>query len=75
MTKEAVFTMKLEPALRAEFVSAAVAAHRPASQVVRELMREFILRQREVQGYDDFLRRKGEAARTLLRAEPRRSLS
>jgi len=68
MAKEAVFTMKLEPALRAEFVSAAIAAHRPASQVVRELMREFIKRQHDMQGYDDFFRRKGEAARTSLRA-------
>ncbi|MEI7432323.1 MAG: antitoxin of toxin-antitoxin stability system, partial [Betaproteobacteria bacterium] len=68
MTKKAVFTMKLEPALRAEFLAVAIAAHRPASQVVRELMREFIQRQREVQGYDEFLRRKGEAARLSLRA-------
>ena len=45
MSKEAVFTMKLEPELRAEFM--AEAAHRPASQVLRELMREFVQRQRE----------------------------
>lgn len=42
MSKEAVFTMKLEPQLRAEFMAEAEAAHRPASQVLRELMREFI---------------------------------
>jgi predicted transcriptional regulator len=41
MSKEAVFTMKLEPELRAEFMAEAEAAHRPASQVLRELMREF----------------------------------
>jgi len=68
MPKEAVFTMKLEPALRAEFVAEAEAAHRPASQVVRELMREFVLRQREARGYDEFLRRKVEAGRTSMRA-------
>lgn len=45
MSKEAVFTMKLEPELRSEFMAAAEAAHRPASQVLRELMREFIRRQ------------------------------
>jgi len=67
MPKEAVFTMKLEPALRAEFVAEAEAAHRPASQVVRELMREFVLRQREARGYDEFLRRKVEAGRTSMR--------
>ena len=47
MSKQAVFTMKLEPELRAEFMAAAAAAHRPASQVLRELMREFVQRQRE----------------------------
>jgi hypothetical protein len=47
MSKQAVFTMKLEPELRAEFMAEAEAAHRPASQVLRELMREFVQRQRE----------------------------
>ncbi len=47
MPKEAVFTMKLESDLRADFVAEAEAARRPASQVLRELMRDFIQRQRE----------------------------
>jgi len=68
MPKEAVFTMKLEPTLRAEFIAEAEAAHRPASQVVRELMREFVQRQREAREYDEFLRRKVEAGRTSMRA-------
>lgn len=67
MTKEAVFTMKLEPELRAAFMAEAEAAHRPASQVMRELMREFIQRQREVREYDEFLRRKVEAGRASMR--------
>jgi len=46
MSKEAVFTMKLEPELRDAFMAEAQASHRPASQVVRELMREFVDRQR-----------------------------
>ena len=41
MTKEAVFTMKIEPDLREEFMAEAQALDRPASQVVRDLMREF----------------------------------
>ena len=45
MSKEAVFTMKLEPELRAEFMAEAEAAHRPASQILRDLMREFVQRQ------------------------------
>lgn len=68
MSKEAVFTMKLEPELRAEFMAEAAAAHRPASQVLRELMREFVQRQREAREYDAFLRRKVEAGRTSMRA-------
>ena len=68
MAKEAVFTMKLEPELRAEFMAAAEAAHRPASQVVRELMREFVQRQREAREYDEFLHRKVESGRAAMRA-------
>ncbi len=68
MPKEAVFTMKLEPELRDQFMAEAEAAHRPASQVVRELMREFVQRQREAREHDEFLRRKVEVARSSLRA-------
>ncbi len=67
MTKQAVFTMKLEHDLRADFMAEAEAAHRPASQVIRELMREYVLRQREAREYDEFLRRKVEAGRGSLR--------
>ena len=67
MSKEAVFTMKLEPELRDEFMAEAEAAHRPASQVLRELMREFVQRQRAAREYDEFLRRKVEAGRASKR--------
>jgi predicted transcriptional regulator len=73
MSKEAVFTMKLEPELRAAFMAEAEAAHRPASQVLRELMREFVQRQREVREYDEFLRSKVEAGRASMRAGRGRS--
>ena len=68
MPKEAVFTMKIEPELRDEFMAEAQAADRPASQIVRELMRDFVKRQREAREYDDFLRRKVEIARAQKRA-------
>ncbi len=68
MSKAAVFTMKLEPELRDEFMAEAEAAHRPASQVLRELMREFVRRQREAREYDEFLNRKVEAARVSMQA-------
>ncbi|CAG1004580.1 hypothetical protein MTYP_03184 [Methylophilaceae bacterium] len=68
MSKDAVFTMKLEPELRAEFMAEAEAVHRPASQVLRDLMREFVQRQRETREYDEFLRNKVEAGRSSMRA-------
>lgn len=67
MPKAAVFTMKLEPDLRAEFMAAAEASHRPASQVVREMMREFVQRQQEQRDHSAFLRRKVDAARASVR--------
>lgn len=68
MSKEAVFTMKLEAELRDAFMAEAAAAHRPASQIVRELMREYVQSQREAREYDEFLRRKIEVARAQRRA-------
>lgn len=73
MTKEAVFTMKLEPELRDEFMAEAEASHRPASQIVRDLMREFVQRQREAREYDEFLRSKVELARLSMRSGRGRS--
>lgn len=60
MAKEAVFTMKLEPELRDAFMAAAAAADRPASQIVREFMRDYVQQDRE---YIEFLRRKVEISR------------
>lgn len=68
MSKDAVFTMKLEPELRADFMAETEAVHRPASQVLRELMRDFVQRQREIRAHDDFLRAKVEVARVSMRA-------
>ena len=61
MPKEAVFTMKLEPELRTTFMAAA--ADRPASQILREMMRGYIQQQRESRQYEAFLRAKVTAAR------------
>ena len=73
MLKEAVFTMKLEPELRADFIAEAQAADRPASQIMRELMRDYIRRQREARQYDEFLLRKVEAARASMQIGAGRS--
>ncbi len=73
MPKAAVFTMKLESDLRAEFMAAAEASHRPASQVVRELMREFVGRQEERREHSAFLQRKVDASRASIDAGQGRS--
>jgi predicted transcriptional regulator len=73
MPKQSVFTLKIEPELRDEFMAEAQAAHRPASQVVRDLMRDFVQRQREARDYDAFLARKVEAARASVLAGRGRS--
>ena len=61
MPKQAVFTMKLEPELRDAFMAAAERADRPASQVVREMMRDFVEQDHD---YVAFLQRKVDRARS-----------
>lgn len=63
MPEEAVFTMNLEPELRDAVMAEAETSHRPTSQVVRELVREFVKRQRQAREYDAFLRSKVDIAR------------
>lgn len=62
MSKDAVFTMKLESSLREDFIAAADAAHRPASQIIRELMRDFIQKQRDARRHEEYVGLKVEAA-------------
>jgi hypothetical protein len=69
----AVFTMKLEAELRDAFMAEAEAAHRPASQLVRELMRDYIRQRRQEREYEDFLRSKVEAARLQIASGEHRS--
>lgn len=69
MAKEAVFTMKLEPELRDAFMAEALEVDRPASQIVRELMKDYLRRrEEEKRGYDEFLRRKVERSRASIAA-------
>ena len=56
MPKEAMFMLKLEPELREQFMAEAEATHRPASQLVREFMRDFVRRQREAREHDAWFR-------------------
>ena len=68
MSKEAVFTMKLEPELHADFMAEVAGEYRPASQVMRELMRGYIKQRRQAREYDEYLRRKVEDGRASMRA-------
>ena len=69
MPKEAVFTMKIEPELRAAFMAEAAAIDRPASQILREMMREYIQRQQQAREYEDFLNQKVARARESVAAD------
>jgi predicted transcriptional regulator len=60
---KAVFTMKLEPELRDSFMAEAAADDRPASQVMRELMRGYIEQRHQAREYKEFLHRKVKIAR------------
>ncbi len=44
MTKEVQMSIKMEPELRDQFMAVAATMHRPAAQIVRELMRFYISR-------------------------------
>jgi hypothetical protein len=68
MAKEAVFTMKLEPELRDAFMAEAAEVDRPASQIVRELMKDFVKGQVDRRNHDEFVRRKVELARRSMDA-------
>lgn len=62
MPKEAVFTVKLESELRDAFAEEAAAAHRPASDLVRGFMREFVERQRDARQHDNWFRNRVQQA-------------
>jgi predicted transcriptional regulator len=69
MAKEAVFTMKLELELRDAFMADAAELDRPASQIMRELMKDYLRkREEEKRGYNEFLRRKVEKSRASIAA-------
>ncbi len=56
MIKETMFTLKLEAELREQFMAEAEATHRPASQLVREFMRDFVKSQRAAREHDSWFR-------------------
>lgn len=63
MSAKAVFTMKLDAQLCDEFMAATTADNRSATQVVAELMRNYIEQQHQAHEYNGYLQRKIEIAR------------
>jgi len=47
MAKEVQISIKMEQELRDEFMAVAAVVHRPAAQIIRELMRSYITRQEQ----------------------------
>ena len=62
MAKEAVFTLKIEEDLLDAFMAEAAAMDRPASQLVREFMRDFVRARREEREHDAWFRAEVEKA-------------
>ena len=62
MTKAAMFTLKLEPELRDQFMAEAAASHQPASQLVREFMRSYVAEQQAIRDHDAWFRAEVEQA-------------
>jgi predicted transcriptional regulator len=62
MPKESMFTLKLEAELREQFMAEAAATHRPASQIIREFMRDFIKQQRAARDHESWFRSEVELA-------------
>lgn len=73
MAKEAVFNLKLEPELHDGFMAAAQAAHLPASQVMRDLMRDYIRQQQQAKANEEFVQHKVAVARASVEAGRGRS--
>jgi hypothetical protein len=73
MSKQAVLKISLDAELHAEFLAAAESAHRPTAEIVSELLRDYVGRQHDEPGYEEFLREKVEIARTSMRAGQGRS--
>lgn len=62
MVKESVFTLKLEEDLRDAFMAEAAAIDRPASQLVREFMRDFVRTRQKEREHDAWFRKEVEKA-------------
>ncbi len=67
MLKDSILTMKLESGLRDDFVAEAAAVNQSASQIMRQLMRNYIDNQRKIRAYEGFVQHKIDLARVSVR--------
>ncbi|CAD7053331.1 antitoxin of toxin-antitoxin stability system [Pseudorhizobium endolithicum] len=66
MTKDAVFTFHLDVELHDAFMAAAKDSQQSASQILRDMMRDFVRQQATEPEYTAFLQRKVDAARSQI---------
>lgn len=66
MSRQAVLTLQLDVELHDAFMEAAKTSRQPASQILRDMMRDFISQQTADPDYLAFLKRKVEIARSQL---------
>lgn len=66
--RDDTFNFRVDPALKSDFRAAARAQHRPAAQVIRDFMRDYVQRQRQ----RDFLSEADRQSRAIaeLAADP-----
>lgn len=74
MANDIILTVRIDSELHDEFFAEAELAHRPAAQMVRDLMREFIAKQKEERAKSDYDKWR-EAEVEISRAEFRAGLS
>ena len=68
MSEETSLTLTVDDDLRTAFLAEAEATQRDAADIIQELMRDFVERQKEARVYEDFLREKVEKARRSIAA-------
>lgn len=66
MSKDAILTLQVDVELHDAFMAAAKASHRPASQIIRDMMRDFVGQQGSNPDYVAFLQRKADLARSQI---------
>ena len=54
---DATFTFRVDETVKTDFATAAKASDRTSAQLLRDFMREFVQRQQDMAGHDEWFRR------------------